>query len=233
MSAGRRYLAITVADDGPGIPEAIIDRVFEPFFTTKPKGRGNGLGLAISASIVAAHDGAIIVSSRVGAGTTFDVYLPLAESQVATVTPLVDAPVKVSGTERVLIIDDEIDLADAMSEMLSLMGYEVLPVYDPEEAVQLFRESSESWNIVLTDQIMPKLTGVGVIKRIKAIRPDIPIMLYSGFSDITVQQAIDAGASACLQKPIPAELVAAKIRELFATSAAREPGSQGMKSAAR
>ncbi|MCB2109104.1 MAG: response regulator, partial [Rhodobacteraceae bacterium] len=220
VEAGRAYLILSVTDDGPGMPTEIVDRVFEPFFTTKPKGRGTGLGLAVSASAVAAMGGTIALTTSPGSGSTFQVLLPISDADLSVNAPTHENTQADDATARgrVMIVDDEIDLADAMSESLALQGFETLPVYDPEEALSLFRANPEIWQVVLTDQVMPKVNGLALIAEMKQARSDIPIILYSGFGEITTEQkALEAGAAAFFRKPVSATVISAKIDELSAT----------------
>jgi CheY-like chemotaxis protein len=207
------YAAIHVADNGGGMLQATIDRIFEPFFTTKERGHGTGLGLAVVHGIVTAYQGAYVVRSRLGAGSDFSIYLPLAQP---TAVARRDRVVTPRGLESVLVIDDEVDLTDMLSIGLGRLGYDVTGCNDPVEALAAFEEDPEAWDIVITDQAMPAMKGTAVIKRLKAMRPACPVILCTGFADgATEEAALAAGADAFLLKPVEAQRIAQTLRTLL------------------
>ena len=209
----RAYAAIRVIDSGAGMVQQTIDRIFEPFFSTKGRSRGTGLGLAVVHGIVHAYAGAYLVKSRLGAGSEFAIYLPLVETAPETEAAGAGPPI---GNESVLVIDDEVDLTDMLSIALGRLGYDVTCCNDPLEAVAAFEEDPHAWDGVITDQAMPTMTGTAVIRRLKTLRPDCPVVLCTGFADgATEQGALAAGADAVLLKPIEAHRIARTIRELF------------------
>jgi CheY-like chemotaxis protein len=219
LRAATPYVRLRVADSGGGIGPILMEHIFEPFFTTKDKARGTGLGLAVAASVVAAHHGCIVVTSALGHGSVFEIYLPRVPAEAAAAAATHERGAG-GGHGRVMLIDDEIDLADGLSMALSAMGYEALPVYDPEEALELFAENPAVWDVVVTDQVMPRLKGLSVIRQLKRLRPDIPVILYTGFSDMAdEQEALGAGAAAFARKPISAERLAALLRDVIESRA--------------
>jgi PAS domain S-box-containing protein len=212
----QEYVRISVSDNGHGISPDILEKILEPFFSTKTKGRGTGLGLAIVASVIAAHDGFLCISSQVGIGTTIEVYLPTTALDVLPSTPRQASRRTLIGNERIMIVDDEVDLADALSISLNALGYEALPVYDPNEAIELFQEDPMAWDIVVTDQLMPKKTGLELIAEIKQINPSLKIILYTGYSETANKEtALAAGATAFLEKPVSADGIAQTIRHIM------------------
>jgi PAS domain S-box-containing protein len=204
--AGRTYVRICVRDNGPGISNEVLERIYEPFFTTKEKSKGSGLGLPVVYSIITAHEGAIEIRTALGHGTRFLIYLPASEAQVK-----LPAPEKLGtgdGRGRVLIVDDEADLADAISILLSKAGFEAAPVYDPLDAIDLFAEDPSAWDLVLTDQVMPKMKGVALAKKLLKLRPDLPIILYTGYSDSASEEVVKAaGIRTMLFKPVEGPLL--------------------------
>ena len=216
LDPDRIYAAIRVTDTGVGIDAATLDRVFEPFFTRKPRGRGTGLGLAVVHGIVAAYDGAYAVSSRLGVGTEFSIFLPFhAAFPLAPESRVMDD--RLAGDESVLIVDDEVDHTDALAIGLERLGYDVTRSNASLEAILAFEEDPRAWDIVVTDQMMPGISGVEMIKRIKARRPDCPTILITGFADgATERGAVRAGADGLLLKPVEPRRLAEKIRELLA-----------------
>jgi PAS domain S-box-containing protein len=207
-----RYVRLTVADTGHGIDAAVIQRIFEPYFTTKEKGKGTGLGLAVVHGILKAHNGAITVASEPGRGTTFEVFLPRAEGyEKAPDTGT--APPLPTGTERILLVDDEEALLETERKILGLLGYHVEAASGPLEAIAAFEAAPHDFDLVLTDMTMPQMTGMKMACRMMGLRPGIPVIICTGFSDrIDQQQAQAAGIKALLTKPLLARELAEAIR---------------------
>ncbi|MBL8643967.1 MAG: PAS domain S-box protein [Rhodospirillaceae bacterium] len=202
---GKCYVRITVRDNGPGIPTEVLERIYEPFFTTKEKSKGSGLGVPVVYSIVTAHDGAIEIRTAPGHGTRFLIYLPASAEAAKTALP---APPASACRGRVLIVDDEADLADAVSILLSKAGFEAAPVYSPQEAISVFAEDPMAWDLVLTDQVMPKMKGVALAKKLLKLRPSLPIILYTGYSDSASEDVVKAaGIRTLLFKPVEGSLL--------------------------
>jgi CheY-like chemotaxis protein len=190
-----------------------LQRIFEPYFTTKEPGKGTGLGLAVVHGIVKAHNGAIQVTSEVGEGTAFDVFLPRAEGYDRA-TETKTAETLSTGSERILLVDDEKALADIEQQILTLQGYKVEVRACPIEALEAFRANPQGFDLVLTDMTMPQMTGMKMAKQMITIRPDIPVILCTGFSDqINEDQAHSAGIKALLLKPLLAREMSEAIRK--------------------
>ncbi|MBI5569032.1 MAG: response regulator [Desulfomonile tiedjei] len=208
------YLQLTVKDSGNGIAPQLRQRVFEPYFTTKKPSEGTGLGLSVVHGIVQSHRGAIEVDSRVGEGTTIRVYLP-----VITEAAVEDRPADGSiliGTERVLIVDDEPTIVELERQMLTSLGYDVVTRTDSVEALELFRGGHEHFDLVITDMTMPNLTGMELSRELRQLRPDIPILLVTGFSDqVTEERLSEAGVEAFVMKPVIKRQMAETIRVLL------------------
>ena len=208
------YLRLTVADSGPGIPPAVLDRIFEPFFTTKKSGEGSGLGLSVVHGIVKSHNGAITVSSRPGRGTEFTILLPrITDPAFARTETAAEAP---RGTERVLFVDDEILQTKAMSRLLGHLGYQVTAVNDPLEALETFRGDTAAFDLVILDQTMPRMTGGELATQLLKLRPSLPIILCTGFSEgLNESQAAALGIRAFLWKPFSLREIAVIIRQVL------------------
>jgi signal transduction histidine kinase/CheY-like chemotaxis protein len=180
LAAGR-YVRLTVRDSGHGMDAATLDRIFEPFFTTKEVGAGTGLGLAMVHGIVADHGGAIDVRSRPGAGSSFGVYFRQAEAPPAD-DGRTDAPLAVGRGETILIVDDEKPLVQLGEEMVATLGYEPVGFDSSTRALAAFRADPQRFDLVLADEIMPGMTGTQLAAALHAIRPDLPILLMTGYS---------------------------------------------------
>lgn len=203
---------LSVRDTGTGMDRSIMERMFEPFFTTKSVGKGTGLGLAAVHGIVAAHGGAITVESVTGKGTTFQVFLPLADAPTA-VLDRTDGTETARGRELVLLIEDEPQVAAVTTRCLERLGYEVAACDDPTDALAVFEEDPGAWDVVVTDQTMPNLTGLELTRRLLALRPDIPVVLCTGFSEaVNEETARAAGVVAYLTKPVDPDQLARAVR---------------------
>jgi CheY-like chemotaxis protein len=215
------YVRFIFRDTGCGIPQELIPKIFDPFFTTKEYRSGSGLGLAVVRGIVAAHDGVITVLSTEDVGTTFQIYLPAREVQEAQPESASDLQIQkerraLAGRERILIVDDDVDVADGLSLNLTRLGYETAPVYSPREALEIFKEDPSAWDIVISDQVMPGLKGLDLLIEMRNIRPDLRSILCSGFSANLTDEVIHAaGIDTYLTKPASTTAVAAAIRRLM------------------
>jgi PAS domain S-box-containing protein len=174
------YVRLRIRDDGVGMTRDVLERIFEPFFTTKPQGMGTGLGLAVVRGIVKSHDGAITVYSEPGKGTQFHVYFPVVHSAAVETPKPLPAPVQGRG-ERILYLDDEDALVLLARRLLERLGYRVAAFSDPAQAVAAFEVAPDQFDLVLSDLSMPGMTGIDVARRILEIRPDIPVLLASGY----------------------------------------------------
>ena len=209
------YLRLTVSDTGHGMTHDVKERIFDPYFTTKEKGGGTGLGLSVVHGIVRDHGGTIMVYSEAGKCSTFHVYLPLIRGQ--TIKPEIDehAPV-LKGNERILFIDDEQVLADMGKQMLERLGYEVTIRTSSIEALELFHKKSDQFDLVITDMTMPKMTGDKLAKELMKIRPDIPVMICTGFSErISEEKAKEMGIKAFAMKPLIMRDMAKTVRRVL------------------
>ncbi len=209
------YLLMRVRDSGHGMTPEVMDRIFEPYFTTKPEGEGTGLGLAVIHGIIKRHGGGITVASEVGRGTEFCVYLPL--SLCAEAAMEVKAPqAPPTGHERILFIDDELDLVEIAGQILKPLGYDVTTRTSSVEALELFRAKPDYFDLVITDLTMPNMTGETLAQRMLQIRPGIPIILCTGFSrELTREKALGLGIKEFMLKPIDYGELAIAIRTIL------------------
>jgi len=204
------YAKLTIQDTGVGIPKHIITRIFDPYFTTKAIGKGTGMGLAVVHGIVSNHGGAIFANSVMGKGTTFTIFFPVTKPQLLKEVPESTLP---TGNEKVLMVDDENALLVTGKQILERLGYKVEGCVNPLEALSLFRSKPRYFDIVVTDMTMPHLNGESLIKEIFRVRPDIPIILCTGYSEkITKEKAFEIGACGYLEKPLKKETLAMAVR---------------------
>jgi CheY-like chemotaxis protein len=208
------YLRLSVSDTGTGISSDIIDKIFEPYFTTKDPSVGTGMGLAVIHGIVKNYGGDITVESEIGKGTTFHVLLPIIEAEVSlTIEPETELP---GGNERILCVDDEKAVVDTIQSMLERLGYKVTARTSSMETLETFRNDPKKFDLVITDQTMPNMAGKELAKELRSIRPDISIILCTGFSDqINEERAKEKGISAFVMKPIVMRQFAQTIREVL------------------
>jgi PAS domain S-box-containing protein len=213
LSPGR-YIKLTVNDTGHGIDPEIKDRIFDPYFTTREVGKGSGMGLAVVHGIVMNHDGAITVDSEVGKGTTFNVFLPIVEREaVPEITIDEDLP---TGKERILFVDDEESIVKMGGQRLERLGYKVESTTNPIEALDLFRSKPDQFDLVITDLTMPKMTGDKLVKEILKIRPNMSIIICTGFSEkMNGEKATAIGASGYLEKPHDKRKLAMTVRNVL------------------
>jgi PAS domain S-box-containing protein len=210
------YLQLSVSDTGHGIDPAIMERIFDPFFTTKQPGEGTGLGLAVAHGIVKDHGGAITVHSRPGLGTTFDIYLPRVEvcaiKESETHTPMA------KGKEHILFVDDERFLGDTAQDLLKTLGYNVELKTTSIEALDAFRANPDRFDLIITDYTMPHMTGLDLSLEIMRIRPQIPIILCTGFSQKIVETEVKAlGIRELIMKPVPLRDLSRIVRRVLDT----------------
>jgi signal transduction histidine kinase/CheY-like chemotaxis protein len=213
------YIRLSVKDTGNGIPQEIMHRIFDPYFTSKPEGVGTGMGLAVSDSIVKGHDGAITVESQVGKGSTFNVFLPSIDLKPVDIKKI--APVVSSGSGTILFIDDEAPLAEIGKEMLQRIGYDVVSRTSSVEALELFRAMPYKFDLVITDQTMPNMTGDKLSMQLLKIRPDIPVILCTGYSESILGKDPDwLGIREFLMKPVAFNDLASSVKRVMDNSIA-------------
>ncbi|MFC1523996.1 ATP-binding protein, partial [Thermodesulfobacteriota bacterium] len=211
------YLLIMISDTGKGMDADLLSRIFEPYFTTKSQGEGTGLGLSVAHGIVRNHGGQITVHSDPGIGTTFHIYLPMLKSLVPPDAKLFETPVIPGvGSEHILFVDDEIALVQAYEQILTKLNYQVSVFSDPVQALNAFHEQPDEYDLVITDQTMPHLQGSELAQEILTIRPDIPVILCTGYSShFSEEKALDIGISEYLMKPLEKRTLAESIRRLL------------------
>jgi signal transduction histidine kinase/CheY-like chemotaxis protein len=209
-----QYVQLSISDTGHGISGHLRDRIFDPYFTTKEKGVGTGLGLAVVQGIVQNHGGAITVDSTPGDGTRFDIYLPRTTVEVKSeIKTLKAIP---NGNERVLFIDDDTTLAELGGKLLSTLGYRVKTQSDPRKALESFHDNPGAFDLIITDMIMPGLTGDTLARKVTQLRRDIPIIACTGFSDLVdARQLTASGIRGILRKPITIYKLAQVIRQVL------------------
>jgi CheY-like chemotaxis protein len=197
---------------------AIQERIFEPYFTTKEQGKGTGLGLALVHGIVKSHGGQVTVHSEPGRGTTFRVYLPLAARPSAEPgsLPAVKNHDLPRGDERVLVVDDEEKIVDLLTRLLNHLGYKVVGRTDSRAALDLFARQPRAFDLVISDQTMPGLSGDELARALRKIRPDLPLIICTGFSPrMTEEQAIRQGIQGYIMKPFRMEQIARLVRRVL------------------
>ncbi|MCL4500622.1 MAG: response regulator [Deltaproteobacteria bacterium] len=213
LNAGN-YLRLTVQDSGQGIAPEYLDRIFEPYFTTKEVGQGTGLGLALVHGIVKNCGGGLNVVSQTGVGATFHILFPAVES--AAVTEHEPVAKLTGGQERILFIDDEPDIGAAAQIILGQLGYEVTTETDSQKALAAVRAAPEKFDLIITDLTMPHLTGFALAQAILEIRPQMPIILCTGYGDATaLDRAKDLGFSQVILKPIMPVQLTETVRQLL------------------
>ena len=216
------YNMLTVTDDGPGIPEEIIPRIFDMFFTTKQPDQGTGLGLAVVADIVHGYGGEITVTSTPGEKTTFTVYLPVMK------TPADRKPSRRQkdipcGTETILLVDDEASIVNLEQKMLERLGYRINGQSSSLSALALFQADPGAFDLVITDLSMPDMDGDVLARKILAIRPDIPVIICTGFSEKTDALTAETGIKGVLMKPVVITEMAQMVRRVLENATPRKP----------
>ena len=208
------YVLLEVSDTGCGMDHATLARIFEPYFTTKTKGEGTGLGLSVVHGIVKSYQGQITVYSEPGTGTNFHVYLPrVAEAPAMDIGTVCQETIP-TGTERLLVVDDEEQITEMLRLILQNLGYQVTTCGNSHEALSLFAQDSAAFDLLITDMTMPGLTGFELAQKALAIRPDLPIVLCTGFSELINKETAQAiGIRAYLMKPVSVRELAKTVRK--------------------
>jgi signal transduction histidine kinase/CheY-like chemotaxis protein len=219
-----RYVKISVADTGVGMDERIMERIFEPFFTTKEMGRGTGLGLASAYGIVKSHGGLIDVESKIGQGSTFNIYLPASKKTVNNET---SSSVEIlKGEETILLVDDEETVFDVAIEMLQFLGYTVFSARSGKQALSVLKENDAEIDLVILDMIMPEMGGGKTYDLIKQLRPEQKVLLASGYSiSGEARQILNRGCNGFIQKPFDIKTLSIKIREILDSASSSDGAS--------
>jgi PAS domain S-box-containing protein len=214
VAPGKKYISISISDTGHGIDTEHMEKLFDPFFTTKQVGKGTGLGLASAYGIIKSHGGHIDVQSEVDVGTTFRILLPAinaASINVETAERQVER-----GDETLLLVDDEAMILDANQQLLSRLGYTVLPVTSGEDAVDLYKEKYATIDLVIIDMVMPKMNGGELYAQLKTINPRVKTILSSGYSiNAAAQRILDQGCNGFIQKPFDLAQLSTTIRSVL------------------
>jgi PAS domain S-box-containing protein len=206
------YVKLTVKDTGRGMEKKIVDRIFEPYFTTKKPGEGTGMGLAVVHGIIKSHGGEIVVDTRPGIGTVFNIYLKRIKSEVKE--EIIQEEKPPIGTEKILMVDDEQDLVSTNEYILKLLGYKVITTSSSIEALEIFREKPCNIDLVITDQTMPGMTGLQLTKEMLKIRSDMPVILCTGFVE-NIENIISSGIKALIKKPVTMMELAKTVRKVL------------------
>ena len=208
------YVNLTVSDTGRGMTPGVQEKIFEPYFTTKKTGEGTGMGLAVVHDIVKSYQGAIEVHSEPGKGTTFRVFLPRIEGEVKPETMMPD--VVPEGNERILFVDDEAALANLGKYMLERLGYQVESRTSSIEALEAFRAQPDRFDLVITDMTMPNMTGMELAKEIIGIRPTLPVVICTGYSDLISEDKAKAmDIREFIMKPVIKREIAHAVRRVL------------------
>ncbi|HEX9800496.1 MAG TPA: response regulator [Thermoanaerobaculia bacterium] len=219
IAAGRqgRFVRLTVADSGAGMDANTLDHLFEPFFTTKEVGKGTGLGLATVYGVVAQSGGFLHVESEPGRGSEFEVYLPWIEGSALPEKRPTPAPPASDGKETILLVEDDNAVRELTHRLLQQLGYTVLAAPEGSSAMRLVREHSGPIHLMITDLVMPGMSGRTLAERVLEIRPDVRVLLTSGYaSEDALRSGLLAGELAYLEKPFSSSALAQKVRELLA-----------------
>jgi signal transduction histidine kinase/ActR/RegA family two-component response regulator len=196
-----QYLQLTVADTGPGMDSATLARIFDPGFSTRESGEGTGLGLAVVQSIIKGHGGGIGVQSEPGRGAAFHIYLPCRSKLVAETQATLESAVR--GQGHILFVDDEEQIVHSHRQLLERLGYEVTGMSNSLAALAAFRARPEQYQVVVTDLTMPRLTGIELVRQLRQIRPDIPVILCTGFSEKATPEVLQTlEINGFLTKPV-------------------------------
>lgn len=218
LECGKSYACLSVSDTGCGMDRETMERIFEPFFTTKAVDKGTGLGLATVHGIVLGHRGAIIVTSKPGSGTTFDIYFPILEEEKKANESAMKIQSAERGTGRILIVEDQASVRDMTTQRLSRIGYESHACVSGDEALAHLRENPGHYDLVLSDYSMPKMSGVELAEHIRNEFPDLPLLLITGFDQGKLELAMEQNPviKGVLRKPVDSEKLSDAIRDVLA-----------------
>jgi len=208
------YVKLSVSDTGCGMEKGVMERIFEPFFTTKKVNEGTGLGLSVVHGIVKSHNGAIAVDSTPGKGSTFDIFFPKVESNEVQARESSEPVTRKQ--EVILLVDDEKVMVDVTKQILERLGYAVVATTSSIVALEAFQEEPDEFDLVITDQTMPNMTGTQLARELIAIKPDIPVILCSGYPEnVNLEEVQSIGIKKFITKPISKQDIAAFIREVL------------------
>jgi two-component system cell cycle sensor histidine kinase/response regulator CckA len=209
-----KFVRLTVSDTGHGMSPEVMERIFDPFFSTKKKGEGTGMGLSVVHGIVKSHAGAITVDSTPAQGSVFKIYFPAIDSESNSQTE--SANLMVTGTEHILFVDDEPFQADIAKKMLTRLGYRLTTCTSSIEALDAFRQAPEEFDLVITDMTMPRMPGDVLAKELISVRPDLPIIVCTGYSErINLEVANEIGIRELVMKPVVIKDIARIIRRVL------------------
>jgi PAS domain S-box-containing protein len=209
------WIRLRVRDDGPGMAPEVRDRIFEPFFTTKAIGEGTGLGLSVVHGIVSSHGGTISVRSRPGEGATFEIHWPGVDAEIRAESVRPEDPPP-TGKGRILVVDDEPAIARMVKRVLERAGYEVVETTESRAALQAFGRHPDLFDALVTDQTMPEIPGTELVERVRAIRPELPVVLMTGFSETVGPEEAEALAiGEFLMKPVTSDEIARAVRRVL------------------
>ena len=210
------YIYLRIADTGPGIPPAVLERIFDPFFTTKKEGKGSGIGLSVAHGIVQSHNGVINVTSKEGEGTCFEVYFPVYIGEVQMEDKVKeDRPIQ-KGSESILLIDDDEKVAFMEQHMLEKLGYQVTCYLESPRALDAFEKTPHEFDLIITDLTMRDLTGYQLSEKVSEIRPDIPIIICTGYGEHINKKKYDIkGIKGFLNKPVAVKDLSNLIRDIL------------------
>jgi CheY-like chemotaxis protein len=211
-----RYIALSMTDTGTGMDADTQSHLFEPFFTTKAKGKGTGLGLSTVYGIVKQNGGEIVIESELGRGTTVRVYLPLVEERVPAAGTSGRRRSPRSGSETILVVEDDAEVRKLAAEMLARQGYAVLEASSGSEALRLWQRQANSIDLVLTDVIMPAMAGPELAAVLRSERPDLKVLYMSGYSeDLLTQYGVTDSETAFVHKPFTSSVLARSVRSVL------------------
>ncbi len=210
------FIVLEVSDTGNGIDQATIERIFEPYFTTKEVGKGTGLGLAVIHGIIYDYHGFIRVKSEPGQGTTFYVHIPALQQEISTTHETEPTEPLPTGTERILVVDDENMIVDMNKTVLERLGYKVSATTESLDALEKIRTDPDQFDLIITDQTMPNLTGAELAQKIMKIKPNMPIILCTGYSSVlTEEYALAIGIKKYARKPVNRTMLAQLVRQVL------------------
>ena len=207
-------MLLKMSDTGSGMSKEVLDHIFEPFFTTKEVGKGTGLGLSTVYGIVKQNNGFIEVSSELGKGTTFKIYLPRFEGE--TIQSIEETEETPEGTETILLVEDDEPVLNLSKTILESLGYTVLAAQTPEQAIRLIKTHDRDIHLLITDVVMPEMNGRELAERITAIKPGLKCLYISGYTaDVIARQGVLDEGVHFIQKPFKRSEIAKKVREVL------------------